>query len=90
MDIKDQIITKHFKELGKAHVKQHPELHSKEHMQELAKKAGEVHKQNARKRALIVNLDEPNKNCKTCGADHAFINDDNRASYRKEHEKHLK
>ncbi len=93
MNKRDQIIKQHFYNLGKASAEARKKKLGteglREQMANLSQKGVEARKRNQRKRALVVNLDNPERNCKVCKADHQFITDDNRATYRKAHEEHL-
>jgi len=75
--------------MGKRGVEKHPELHNKERMTELSRKAIKARERNRQMRALVVDLDTPENNCKICGASHKEINDNNKATYAEVHQKYL-
>lgn len=89
MNKRDQIVKKYFSDIGKMGGSKTVETHGKDYMRELSRKAVEERKRRARMRKPVVNLDDPEKNCKVCGFDHAYISEWNRDKYAKAHEAHL-
>lgn len=90
MSVKDRIISKHYSEIAKKSAQARLEKYGPGYMAELSKKAVAAHQRNARMRMPVVNLDNPEKNCRVCGYDHGEITDMNRKAYKKAHEKHIK
>lgn len=86
---KNQIVHNHFSELGKKSAEVRSAKYGPDYMASLSKRGVEARRLNAVKRALVINLDNSERNCEVCGADHAQINDDNRQTYAKAHKKYL-
>jgi len=89
----DDIIHKHFSKIAQVGVEKRKaergEAGIKAQMTELSKKAVEARQRNRQIRALVVDLDTPENNCKICGASHKEINDNNKVTYAKVHQKYL-
>lgn len=85
-NIKDQIVHQHFSRMAKASWIARQAKFGPNHMKDLSLKAAATF---ARRRG-IVNVENPEKNCKICGFDHEQMNDENRKAYGKAHAKYMK
>lgn len=89
MNKRDQVVKTFFTNLGKKGGLTTAQKYGNDYMKELSKKAVTERKRRAAMRQPVTNLDEPAKNCKICGFDHAYISEWNREKYAKAHEEHL-
>jgi len=93
MNKRDEIIHKHFSKMAHKSVESRRASMGAEglkaQMIELSRRAVEARQRNRQIRALVVDLDTPENNCKICGASHKEINDNNKVTYAKVHQKYL-
>jgi len=93
MNKRDEIIHRHFSKMAHKSVESRRASMGAEglkaQMIELSRRAVEARQRNRQIRALVVDLDTPENNCKICGASHKEINDNNKVTYAKVHQKYL-
>lgn len=89
MNKRDQIVKSYFQKLGVMSHIARVKKYGEDYMAKLSQKGVEARRRNAARRALVTDLDHPEDNCKICGASHKYINDDNRSTYAKAHQKYI-